>query len=282
MSMLWQRFTERAKRVVISAQEEAAHAGMPYVSPEHLLLGLVKENDSVATKVLERLGVAAARVRQEIQREIGARGYGRLNNNDVTLDPRMKRVLDFAYDEARTTNTNYIGTEHLLLGIIREGHGAAYHTLAKLGIDIVTSRREVQRYLGGVATETASGDTSATGRTETPQQASLEGYVAQKFTEPEAATSWLNEMAQKGFQLSSATSSDGALWLIMRGRIERDATPGSAAPAKVQTPSERASSESSLTGSAQAAPAADPSAVDKAAEDTPSSEKGRPRKRRKE
>ncbi|MCA1594940.1 MAG: AAA family ATPase [Chloroflexi bacterium] len=147
--MLWQRFTERAKRVVIAAQEEAAHAGEPYVSPEHLLLGLVKENDSVATKVLERLGVAAARVRQEIERQIGARGYGRLNNNDVTLDPRMKRVLDFAYDEARQSNTNYIGTEHLLLGIIREGDGPAYRTLAKLGVDIVSSRKEVFSYLGG-------------------------------------------------------------------------------------------------------------------------------------
>ena len=149
MSMLWQRFTERAKRVVIAAQEEAAHAGEPYVSPEHLLLGLVKENDSVATKVLERLGVAAARVRQETERQIGARGYGRLSNNDVTLDPRMKRVLDFAYDEARQSNTNYIGTEHLLLGIIREGDGIAYRTLAKLGVDIISARKEVVSYLGG-------------------------------------------------------------------------------------------------------------------------------------
>jgi ATP-dependent Clp protease ATP-binding subunit ClpC len=149
MSMLWQRFTERAKRVVIAAQEEAAHAGEPYVSPEHLLLGLVKESDSVATKVLERLGVASTRVRQEIERQIGSRGYGRLNNNDVTLDPRMKRVLDFAYDEARQSNTNYIGTEHLLLGIIREGDGVAFRTLAKLGVDIVSARREVVSYLGG-------------------------------------------------------------------------------------------------------------------------------------
>ncbi|HET6383626.1 MAG TPA: ATP-dependent Clp protease ATP-binding subunit [Armatimonadota bacterium] len=147
--MLWQRFTERAKRVVIAAQEEAAHAGEPYVSPEHLLLGLVKENDSVATKVLERLGVAAQRVRQEVERQIGGRGYGRLNNNDVTLDPRMKRVLDFAYDEARQSSTNYIGTEHLLLGIIREGDGVAYRTLAKLGVDIISARKEVVSYLGG-------------------------------------------------------------------------------------------------------------------------------------
>ncbi|MDQ2731933.1 MAG: ATP-dependent Clp protease ATP-binding subunit, partial [Armatimonadota bacterium] len=154
MSMLWQRFTERAKRVVIAAQEEAAHAGEPYVSPEHLLLGLVKENDSVATKVLERLGVAATRVRQEIERQIGSRGYGRLNNNDVSLDPRMKRVLDFAYDEARQSNTNYIGTEHLLLGIIREGDGIAFRQLAKLGVDIVSARREVVSYLGGEQTVT--------------------------------------------------------------------------------------------------------------------------------
>ncbi|HET6384374.1 MAG TPA: Clp protease N-terminal domain-containing protein [Armatimonadota bacterium] len=149
MRMLWQRFTERAKRVVIAAQEEAANAGEPYVRPEHLLLGLVKPNDSVATKVLENLGVPAEHVRMEIERQMQDRGAGRMNKNDVTLDPRMKHVLDFAYDEARQTKTNYIGTEHLLLGIIREGEGAAFKTLTRMGVDIVSTRKEVVRYLAG-------------------------------------------------------------------------------------------------------------------------------------
>ena len=147
--MLWQRFTERAKRVVIAAQEVAANAGEPYVSPEHLMLGLINESDSVATKVLERLGVSTERARQEIERGIGERGYGKLSANDVTLDPRMKRVLDFAYDESRQSNTNYVGTEHLLLGIIREGDGISYRVLSKLGVDIVAARKEVVSYLGG-------------------------------------------------------------------------------------------------------------------------------------
>lgn len=136
MNTLWQRFTPRARRLIIAAQDEAAHAGEPYARPEHLLLGLVKEKDSAATKMLVRRGVAAATVRREIERQIGTRGHGPRNKSDVALDPRMRRVLDFAYDEARQSNTNHIGTEQLLLGIIREGEGPAYRTLADLGMDI--------------------------------------------------------------------------------------------------------------------------------------------------
>jgi len=138
---MWQRFTERARRVVFFAQEEAGRLGENYVSTEHLLLGLVRESDSVAARILERMGVSLGKIRSEIERQV-ARGDGRLGQ-DMQLTPRAKRVIDLAYDEARQLNNNYIGTEHLLLGLIREGDGLAGRVLAKLGVDIDRTRREV-------------------------------------------------------------------------------------------------------------------------------------------
>ena len=123
------------------AQEEAGRLGENYVSTEHLLLGLVRENDSVAARILDRLGVSLGRIRSEIERQV-TRGDGRLGQ-DMQLTPRAKRVIDLAYDEARQLNNNYIGTEHLLLGLIREGEGLAGRVLAKLGVDLERTRREV-------------------------------------------------------------------------------------------------------------------------------------------
>jgi len=131
---MWQRFSERARKVVFYAQEEAQNFGEGYVSTEHLLLGLVRESDSVAARVLEKLGVSLNRIRSEVEKQL-PRGDAR-PNQDMTLTPRAKRVIDLAYDEARNLNNNYIGTEHLLLGLIREGDGIAGRVLAKLGIDL--------------------------------------------------------------------------------------------------------------------------------------------------
>jgi len=144
---MWQRFTERARRVVFFAQEEAGRLGENYVSTEHLLLGLVRENDSVAARILDRMGVSLGRIRSEIERQV-TRGDGRLGQ-DMQLTPRAKRVIDLAYDEARNLNNNYIGTEHLLLGLIREGEGLAGRVLQKLGVDLERTRREVMNLQDG-------------------------------------------------------------------------------------------------------------------------------------
>jgi len=138
---MWQRFTERARKVVFYAQEEAQKFGEGYVSTEHLLLGLVRETDSVAARVLERLEVSLSRIRAEVEKQL-PRGEAR-PSSDMTLTPRAKRVIDLAYDEARNLNNNYIGTEHLLLGLIREGDGLAGRVLAKLGVELERARREV-------------------------------------------------------------------------------------------------------------------------------------------
>jgi len=147
---MWQRFTERARRVVFFAQEEAGRLGENYVSTEHLLLGLVRENDSVAARILDRMGVSLGRIRSEIERQV-TRGDGRLGQ-DMQLTPRAKRVIDLAYDEARNLNNNYIGTEHLLLGLIREGEGLAGRVLQKLGVDLERTRREVMSLQDGEQT----------------------------------------------------------------------------------------------------------------------------------
>ena len=169
---MWQRFTERARRVVFFAQEEAGRLGENYVSTEHLLLGLVRENDSVAARILDRMGVSLGRIRSEIERQV-TRGENR-PGQDMQLTPRAKRVIDLAYDEARQLSNNYIGTEHLLLGLIREGEGLAGRVLAKLGVELERTRREVmmlQDNDGGTAsnaTTVGGGGGRKEQRTKTP------------------------------------------------------------------------------------------------------------------
>ncbi len=159
---MWQRFTERARKVVFYAQEEAQKFGEGYVSTEHLLLGLVRETDSVAARVLERLGVSLSRIRSEVEKQL-PRGEAR-QSQDMTLTPRAKRVIDLAYDEARNLNNNYIGTEHLLLGLIREGDGLAGRVLSKLGVELERARREVMALQDNdTQTRSSGGSSKASG-----------------------------------------------------------------------------------------------------------------------
>ncbi len=144
---MWQRFTERARKVVFYAQEEAQKFGEGYVSTEHLLLGLVREPDSVAARVLEKMGVSLSRIRSEVEKQLPRGEHKPVQ--EMILSPRAKRVIDLAYDEARFLKNNYIGTEHLLLGLIREGDGLAWRVLAKLGVDLERARREVMILHGG-------------------------------------------------------------------------------------------------------------------------------------
>jgi len=139
---MWQRFTESARKVIFYAQEEASRLGENYVSTEHLLLGVVRENDNAAAWTLDRLGVSLGRIRSEIERQV-TRGDGRLGQ-DMQLTPRAKRVIDLALDEARLLDNKHVGTEHLLLGMIREGEGLAGRVLAKHGLELERTRREVK------------------------------------------------------------------------------------------------------------------------------------------
>lgn len=158
---MWQRFTERARKVVFYAQEEATKFGEGYVSTEHLLLGLVREKDSVAARVLANIGASLDRIRAEVEKQL-PRSDSR-TNQEVTLTPRAKRVIDLAYDEARNLNNNYIGTEHLLLGLIREGDGLAGRVLTKLGIELERARREVMALQDNESQTKPSGRSSSSG-----------------------------------------------------------------------------------------------------------------------
>ncbi len=133
------RFTERARKVLSLAQEEAQRFQHNYIGTEHLLLGLIREGEGVAARVLESLGVELYKVRQAVEFIIG-RGY-RIVLGEIGLTPRAKKVIELAVDEARRLNHNYIGTEHLLLGLVREGEGIAAGVLASFGIHLEQVRK---------------------------------------------------------------------------------------------------------------------------------------------
>ncbi|MFZ5651283.1 MAG: ATP-dependent Clp protease ATP-binding subunit [Bacillota bacterium] len=143
---MFNRFTERAQRVLLLAQEEAMRLGHPYVGTEHILLGLIREGQGVAAKVLATLGVEADSVRSMVEQSVG-RGQGGLSG-EITLTPRGKRVLELSVDEARRMGHNYVGTEHLLLGVIREGEGLAAQVMRGLGTDLGKVRQSVMQMLG--------------------------------------------------------------------------------------------------------------------------------------
>ncbi len=145
MSM-WEPFTERARRSIVLAQEEAQRLGNNYIGTEHILLGIISEGESLAAKVLESLGVNLAKVRQEVEAIVG-RG-GQSMQQEMVFTPRAKRVIELAFEEARQLNHNYIGTEHLLLGLIREGEGVAARVLANLGVDPAKVRVQTTSLLG--------------------------------------------------------------------------------------------------------------------------------------
>ena len=160
MADRFDKFTERARRVLTLAQEEAQRFNHNYIGTEHLLLGLVREGDGVAAKVLSNLGVELNKVRSAVEFIIG-RG-DRSTSGEIGLTPRAKRVIELAVDEARRLNHSYIGTEHLLLGLVREGEGIAAGVLESLGVNLERVRGETTRILAQTQPQGAS--TSSGGR----------------------------------------------------------------------------------------------------------------------
>ena len=179
MADRFDKFTERARRVLTLAQEEAQRFNHNYIGTEHLLLGLVREGDGVAAKVLSNLGVELGKVRSAVEFIIG-RG-DRAVLGEIGLTPRAKKVIELAVDEARRLNHHYIGTEHLLLGLVREGEGIAAGVLESLGVNLERVRAETTRILSqsgpatagaGAGASSGSGARSAT-RTPTIDQFGL-------------------------------------------------------------------------------------------------------------
>ncbi|MFB2921167.1 MULTISPECIES: ATP-dependent Clp protease ATP-binding subunit [Aerosakkonema] len=160
---MFERFTEKAIKVIMLAQEEARRLGHNFVGTEQILLGLIGEGTGVAAKVLKSMGVNLKDARIEVEKIIG-RGSGFVAV-EIPFTPRAKRVLELSLEEARQLGHNYIGTEHLLLGLIREGEGVAARVLENLGVDLSKVRTQVIRMLGE-NTEVTPGATQ--GRTKTP------------------------------------------------------------------------------------------------------------------
>src|SRR6186997_1236913 len=172
---MFERFTDRARRVVVLAQEEARMLNHNYIGTEHILLGLIHEGEGVAAKALESLGISLEAVRSQVEEIIGQGGSS--PSGHIPFTPRAKKVLELSLRGALQLGHNYIGTEHILLGLIREGEGVAAQVLVKLGADLSRVRQQVIQLLSGYqgsgnapggsekagATAGGSGETQPTG-----------------------------------------------------------------------------------------------------------------------
>ena len=144
---MFERFTDRARRVVVLAQEEARMLNHNYIGTEHILLGLIHEGDGVASKALESLGIELEQVREQVQEIIGQGQQA--PSGHIPFTPRAKKVLELSLREALQLGHNYIGTEHILLGLIREGEGVAAQVLVKLGAELLRVRQQVIQLITG-------------------------------------------------------------------------------------------------------------------------------------
>ncbi len=155
---MFERFTDRARRVVVLAQEEARLLNHSYIGTEHILLGLIHEGEGVAAKALESLSISLEAVRNQVEEIIGQGGSS--PSGHIPFTPRAKKVLELSLREALQLGHNYIGTEHILLGLIREGEGVAAQVLVKLGADLSRVRQQVIQLLSGYQGPAGSGGES--------------------------------------------------------------------------------------------------------------------------
>jgi ATP-dependent Clp protease ATP-binding subunit ClpC len=176
---MFERFTEKAIKVIMLAQEEARRLGHNFVGTEQILLGLIGEGTGIGPKVLKAMGVNLKDARVEVEKIIG-RGSGFVAV-EIPFTPRAKRVLELSLEEARQLGHNYIGTEHLLLGLIREGEGVAARVLENLGVDLSKVRSQIIQSLG--ENNESSSSSSSTNRSKTPTLEEFGTNLTQKATE---------------------------------------------------------------------------------------------------
>jgi len=176
---LFERFTDRARRVVVLAQEEARLLNHNYIGTEHILLGLIHEGEGVAAKALESLGISLEAVRQQVEEIIGQGGSS--PSGHIPFTPRAKKVLELSLREALQLGHNYIGTEHILLGLIREGEGVAAQVLVKLGADLSRVRQQVIQLLSGYSSARESQSAGAQGQQGGGEQSASGSLVLDQF-----------------------------------------------------------------------------------------------------
>src|SRR5438552_14296347 len=167
MEPVFERFTDRARRVLVLAQEEARLLNHNFIGTEHILLGLIHEGEGVAAKALEQLGISLEAVREKVEETLGPAGSSPTGSPPFT--PRAKKVLELSLREALQLGHNYIGTEHMLLGLVREGEGVAAQVLVNLGADLSRVRQQVIQLLSGYASQGKEGaPAGASSSQETP------------------------------------------------------------------------------------------------------------------
>ena len=157
---MFERFTDRARRVVVLAQEEARLLNHNYIGTEHILLGLIHEGEGVAARALEGMGISLESVRSQVVEIIGQGAQAPTGH--IPFTPRAKKVLELSLREALQLGHNYIGTEHILLGLIREGEGVAAQVLQKLGAELHKVRQSVIQLLSGQQGESEEGRSEST------------------------------------------------------------------------------------------------------------------------
>ena len=158
---MFERFTDRARRVVVLAQEEAYQLNHNYIGTEHILLGLIREGEGVAAKALGSLGISLELVRNRVEEIVGLGGSP--PSGHIPFTPRAKKVLELSLREALQLGHNYIGTEHILLGLIREGEGVAAQVLVKLGAELPKVREQVNLLLSGYSPASGAGPVEKAG-----------------------------------------------------------------------------------------------------------------------
>lgn len=191
---MFDRFTERARKVIILAKEEAKRFNHDYIGTEHILLGLIKEGESVAAAVLQNLGLSLDTIRLEVEKLVQF-GPSTIVSGDIPFTPKAKKVIELAMDEARRLGHNYIGTEHLLLGLIKEGEGVASHVLMNVGLDLNKVRAEVIKLLGS---STPSGSGGGGGGTQAPSQGGGGSKTKTKTPALDAFGRDLSQLAREG------------------------------------------------------------------------------------
>jgi ATP-dependent Clp protease ATP-binding subunit ClpC len=191
---MFDRFTERARKVIILAKEEAKRFNHDYIGTEHILLGLIKEGESVAAAVLQNLGLSLDTIRLEVEKLVQF-GPSTVVSGDIPFTPKAKKVIELAMDEARRLGHNYIGTEHLLLGLIKEGEGVASHVLMNVGLDLNKVRAEVIKLLGSAA---PGGEPSSPGQPGAGMGGATAGKGKSKTPALDAFGRDLSQLAREG------------------------------------------------------------------------------------
>ena len=190
---MFERFTDRARHVVVLAQQEARMLNHNYIGTEHLLLGLIHEGEGIAAQVLESLGISLQAVRRQVEEIIGEGQQA--PPGDIPFTPRTKKVLELSLREARALDHHYVGTEHILLGLIREGEGVAAQVLADLGADLSRVRQQVIELLNGYQDQ----DEPGSGRNVRPWAAGRRqrGLLAEILARVESIDAQLSAIGQR-------------------------------------------------------------------------------------